>query len=44
MLYEAELNSQLYFKINAIKASQTQDKYIAVDLFFKLAVNRNHDK
>lgn len=34
-----ELNSQLYFKINAIKASQTQDKYIAIDLFLKLAVN-----
>ena len=34
-----ELNSQLYFKINAIKASQAQDKYIAIDLFLKLAVN-----
>ena len=34
-----ELNSQLNFQTTAIKASQTQDKYIAIDLFFKLAVN-----
>ncbi|MEQ8199432.1 MAG: hypothetical protein ABRQ27_15770, partial [Clostridiaceae bacterium] len=33
-----ELNSQLHFRRDAIKASYTQDKYIAIDLFFKLAV------
>lgn len=33
-----ELNSQLYFQRDAIKASYTQEQYIAIDLFFTLAV------
>jgi len=33
-----ELNSQLHFQREAIKASRTQDQYIAIDLFFTLAV------
>lgn len=33
-----ELNSQLHFQKTAIKASYTQDQYIAIDLFFTLAV------
>lgn len=33
-----ELNSQLHFKRTAIKASYNQDQYIAIDLFFTLAV------
>ncbi|MEQ8154724.1 MAG: hypothetical protein ABRQ25_07575 [Clostridiaceae bacterium] len=33
-----ELNSQLHFQRNAIKASYNQDKYIAIDFFFSLAV------
>lgn len=33
-----ELNSQLYFQREAIKASYTQQQYIAIDLFFTLAV------
>ena len=33
-----ELNSQLYFKKDASKASYTQEQYIAIDLFFTLAV------
>lgn len=33
-----ELNSLLYFQRDAIKASRTQDQYIAIDLFFTLAV------
>jgi len=35
-----ELNSQLHFQRTAIKASYTQGQYIAIDLFFKLAVER----
>ena len=34
-------NSQLYFQRIAIKASYTQDQYVAIDLFFKLAVKSN---
>lgn len=34
-----ELNSQLHFQRTAIKASYNQDQYIAIDLFFTLAVN-----
>ena len=33
-----ELNSQLHFQREAIKASHTQEQYIAIDLFFTLAV------
>lgn len=33
-----ELNSQLYFQRDASKASYTQEQYIAIDLFFTLAV------
>lgn len=33
-----ELNSRLHFQRTAIKASYTQDQYIAIDLFFTLAV------
>lgn len=33
-----KLNSQLHFQKTAIKASYNQDKYIAIDLFFRLAV------
>ncbi|QXE20687.1 hypothetical protein [Clostridium sp. 001] len=33
-----ELNSHLHFQRTAIKASYTQEQYIAIDLFFKLAV------
>ena len=33
-----ELNSQLHFQKTAIKASYTQNQYIAIDLFFTLAV------
>jgi len=33
-----ELNSQLHFQKDAIKASYTQDQYIAIDLFFTIAV------
>lgn len=36
-----ELNSRLHFQRAAIKASYTQDQYIAIDLFFILAVNSN---
>jgi hypothetical protein len=33
-----EINSQLYFQRKAIKASYTQAQYIAIDLFFILAI------
>lgn len=33
-----ELNSQLHFQKDVIKASHNQDQYIAIDLFFRLAV------
>lgn len=33
-----ELNSQLNFQKDAMKAYYTQDQYIAIDLYFKLAV------
>lgn len=33
-----ELNSQLYFQRDAIKASYVQEQYIAIDLFFILAI------
>jgi len=36
-----ELNSQLHFQRTAIKASYTQDQYVAIDLFFKLSVKSN---
>ena len=36
-----ELNSQLYFQRTALKASYTQDQYVSIDLFFKLAVKSN---
>lgn len=33
-----ELNSKLYFQRTVIKASHTQEQYIAIDLFYALAV------